>query len=364
MTRTTNSQKQSKDEIDSLRQFLGTLPARTNSDEWIKPEFVRGIAELKVLPTSPEPRASVVLDIYRGMFEGATATWGDANIGGNWQEKWAKTAPAARYLVIWNVFQRNTLPMVFEDPKFQFQVIGGPRHFFDQFARQRLGANFKSIGSRDNEKSPGEFVVYSELYDMMTDPKTPEEEKVSELLPEAYAACKKAYAAILKTGSGSFQAARAILPISNHHQFGVSLNLASLMGVFFRRSCMGEEEYIVATAYLLRKMLVEEYGLNMVGQVLRPPCYKSKKCHYAGSMNGFGGLLFSNLFAPSDPICQKFLPADYPEYAEFNRSCTDSKELISHDVGFMKPEDYIDMPHDYEEAKEYLSEWEIAAFES
>lgn len=353
-----------KHDIDTLRQFCGTLPARTTDEDWLEPTYVRGIAEMKIIPVSPKPRASVVLDIYKGMFEGATSTWGDANLEGNWPEKWEHADPAARYMVVWNAFQRNTLPMIFEDPTFQVQIVGGPRHFFDQYARTRVGANFKSIGCRDNSKMPAEFVLYSNLYDMMMNPETPEQEKVAELLPAAFKACKAAYKAILDCGQGSYQIGRSILPMSYHHQFSAGYNMAALMGTFFRRSCLGEEEFAVAAAFMLRKMLVEEYGLNMVGQALKPPCYRSKRCHYAGSMNGFGGLMFSNLFSPSDPICKKFLPKDYPGYSEFNESCTDSQELIRHQVGFMKPEDYIDLPPEYELAKQYLSEWEIAAFES
>jgi len=353
-----------KEEIDSLRQFCGTLPDRTTSEDWLEPQYVRGISQMKVIPTSPVPRPSVVIDIYKGMFEGATSTWGEANIEGNWHQKWEKADAKARYFVIWNVLARNTLPMVFEDPVFQVQIVGGPRHFFDQYARTRIGANFKSIGCRDNSKLPAEFVLYSDLYDMMTDPKTPEEEKVAELLPEAFKAVKKAYKAIMDCGEGSYQSARAILPMSYNHQFSSGYNLAALMGTFARRSCLGEESFAVAAAFLLRKMLVDDYGLNMVGAVMKPACYRSKRCHYQGSMNGFGGLMFSNLFSPSDPICMNFVSKDAPSYSEFNKSCTDSQELIDANVGFMKPSDYIDLPPDYEQAKPYLSAWEIEAFES
>jgi len=353
-----------KEEIDGLRQFLGTLPARTKEDDWLKPVYVRGIAEMRVIPVAPEPRASVVKDIYKGMFEGATSTWGDANVHGKWAQKWEKADPAARYMVVWNVLARNTLPMVFEDPVFQVQFVGGPRHFFDQYARSRVGANFKSVGCRDNSKLPAEFVLYSNLYDLIENPQSPEEKQAADDLQDAFEACKKAYASVLKCGKGSYQMARSVLPMSYHHQFSAAYNLAALMGVFARRSCLGEEEMAVAAAFLLRKMLVDQYGLNMVGQAMKPICYRSKKCHYAGNMHGFGGLMFSNLFSPKDPMCKPYLPKDYPDYAEFNESCTSSEELIKHNVGFMKPEDYIDLPPDYEQAKQYLSQWEIAAFES
>lgn len=351
-------------EIDSLRQFCGTLPARTNSEDWLEPQYVRGIEKLRVRIISPKPRASVVLDIYRGMFEGCTSTWGDGNISGNWEGKWDKASPEARYLVIWNVLHRNTLPMVFEDPTFQVQIIGGPRHFFDQYARTRIGANFKSIGCRDNSKLPSEFVLYANLYDMIHEPKDEKQENASKLLKEAFAAAKKAYKAVLDCGMGSYQTARAIIPMSYHHQFSAGYNLAALMGVFGQRSCLGEEECAVGAAYLLRKMLVEDYQLNMIGQVMKPNCYRTKRCHYAGNMHGYGGLMFSNLFAPKDPICKRFLPPDFPEYSEFNESCTSSDELVQHNVGYMKPEDYVNLSYNYEEAKPFLSEWEIAVFES
>jgi len=351
------------EEIDSLRQFLGTLPARTNEEEWLEPEYVRGISRLEVIPASPEPRPSVIKDQYKAMFTMATSTWGDGNIDGNWHCKWENVEPSARFLVIWNVLHRNTLPTAMEANKFTFEILGGQRHFFDQAARSRLGSGFASIGCRDNSKLASEFVLYSNLYDMMKDPQTPEEEKVAKVLPEAFKAVKEAYKAILDCGKGSYQIARAILPLSYHHQFSATYNLLSLMGMFGRRSCLGEEEPIVSFAWQVRRLLNDTYGMHMVGDVMRIPCYRSKRCFYAGSMHGYGGLAFSNLFSPKDPVCRQFVPEDYPDYAEFNESCTSSAELDKYDVGFMRPEDYIDIPPDYKEAKKYLSDWEIKVFE-
>jgi hypothetical protein len=351
-------------EIDSLRQFIGTLPARTREEDWLDPEYVRGISNLKVRVISPVPRASILRDWYKGMVEGAASTWGDGNVEGNWACKWDKMEPAARYRVMYHICRRETLPMIWEDPKIQIQVEGGPRHFFDQAARTRLGANFKSIGCRDNSKLSSEFVLYSNLYDMLHAPQTEKERIAAEAMHEAFVCIKKAYKAILDTGQGSYQIGRSVLPMSYHHQYSASYNLMALLGVFFRRSCLQEEEHIVAFAWLLRKMMVEEFKSNMFGNIMRPPCYRSKKCHYTGTMHGTGGLLFSNLFAATDPVCKSIHGEDV-EYAEFNQSCTSSEELIKYDVGFRRPEDYVfEFPESYEEAKPYLSSWEIEAFES
>ena len=352
-----------KEDIDKLRQFVGTLPARTSDADWIEPHYVRGVSRLKVSVISPKPRPEVVQDWYRGMVEGAVSTWGDGNIDGNWANKWDKMDPAARYRVMYHICRRETLPMVWEDPKIQIQVEGGPRHFFDQAARSRLGANFKSIGCRDNSKLSSEFVLYSNLYDVMHEPSNDAEAEAALLLDEAFIAIKKAYKAVLDLGQGSYQMARSVLPMSYHHQYSASYNLMSLLGVFFRRSCLQEEEHIVAYAWMLRKIINESYKCHMLGQVMRPPCYRSGNCHYAGTMHGTGGLLFSNLFAATDPVCKEIHGQDI-EYAEFNQSCTSSSELDKYDCGFIRPSEYFEFPESYVEAKEYLSDWEIAAFES
>lgn len=354
-----------KDRIDSLRQYLGTLPARTNSDDWLEPRFVRGIAALKVLPVSPVPSASSVVNFYKALFAMATATWGDANIDGNWANKWDTAEPEARYAVVWNVLHFQTLPTAMESVQFTFEVVGGPRHFFDQVARTRLGAGFASIGCRDNSKQPAETILYGSLYDIVNSPSSPEEEAIATMAHDYSRLGKSLYQALLNHGSGSYQMARAFLPMNYHHQFSVTQNLLSMIGAFARRSCLGEEEFIVAYAYRMRQMLQEAYGLTMVADIMRPTCHRTKKCHYAGTMSG-GGVpgLFSNLFAPKDPNCLPFVPADAPEYAEFNMSCTNSDELVQADVGYVPPGCHMDLPVDYGKARPMLSGWEIEAFES
>jgi len=348
--------------IDDLRQFLGTLPARTSSDDWLKPVKVRGVSKMNVEVVSPLVRdrndqVRIANDIYRSMYEMATSTWGDGNIGGNWMHKWSRTSPAARYEVVWHVLHGQTLPTAKECQMFTFQVEGIPRHCSDQVFRTRVGAGFGSIGSRDNSRLSCENILYSNLVDLME-----KDSEVGEKVDKALEACKEAYAAILKNGRGSYQIARSILPMNAHSAFTFRQNLLSIMGMFARRSCLGEEEFIVAYAWTIRSILANYYGLSFLTSVMRPPCYRSKRCGYAGSIQGFGGLAFSLLFAPKDPVCVPFVPPEMPNYAEFNESCTSSTELLNCGIDFIKPEGFRDFPQKWEEAQIYLSAIEIEAF--
>jgi len=352
-----------KEEIDDLRQFLGTLPSRTKTEDWIDPVKVRGVSKLHVEVVSPlvrdrDDQVRIANDIYRSMFEMSTSTWGDGNIGGNWMGKWAKSSPEARYEVVWHVLNKQTLPTAQECQMFTFQVEGIPRHCSDQVFRTRLGAGFGSIGSRDNSRLSCENILYSNLADLME-----RDQEIGDKVDAALKACKVAYSAILDKGHGSYQIARSILPMNAHSAFTFRQNLLSIMGMFARRSCLGEEEFIVAYAWTIRSFMENYYGLNFLASTMRPPCYRSKRCGYAGSMQGFGGLAFSLLFAPKDPVCVPFVPPEIPDYAEFNESCTSSEELISQGIDFVKPDEYVDFPKDWNLARPLLSDIEIEAFE-
>lgn len=353
---------ESQQKIDDLRQFLGTLPARTNTEDWIDPVKVRGVSKLNVQVVSPKIRdhqdqVRIANDVYRSMYEMATSTWGDGNIGGNWMNKWEKSSPAARYEVVWHVLHNQTLPTAKECQMFTFQVEGVPRHCSDQVFRTRLGAGFGSIGSRDNSRLSCENILYSNLADLME--RDPE---IMEKVDTALKACKIAYSAILDKGHGSYQIARSILPMNAHSAFTFRQNLLSIMGMFARRSCLGEEEFIVAYAWTIRSIIENYYALRFLASTMRPPCYRSKKCGYAGSVHGFGGLAFSLLFAPKDPVCVPFVPPEMPDYAEFNESCTSSEELRSQGIDFVKPNEYVDFPKKWEDAQSLLTEVEIEAF--
>lgn len=357
------SDKPTRQETDDLRQFLGTLPARTNEEQWMEPNIVRGISQMDVSVVSPQVRddrdkVRIANDIYRSLYEMSTSTWGDGNIGGNWKNKWAKSSPEARFQVVWYVLHNQTLPTAKETQMFTFQVDGIPRHCSDQVFRTRLGAGFGSIGSRDNSRLSCDNILYSNLYDLME-----KDEKVNDTMTDALKAVKKAYSAILKHGAGSYQIARSILPMNAHSAFTVRQNMLSLFGMFNRRSCLGEEEFIVAYAWMVRALFKNYYGLNFLAANMIPPCYRAKKCFYAGSTQGFGGLAFSLLFAPNDPVCKPFVPPEMPDYAEFNESCTSSQELLDNGVEFMRPEDYKEVPMEWEAAKEFLSPTEVEAFE-
>jgi len=280
-------------EIDNLRKAMGTLPSETPKNET---HFVKGCSEMEVelVDHTSNP--------YKTIVAAATATWGNDK----YETKWPKLTKENRFKVVLSTLTGNTLPQAMEGLMFTFKVVGVPRHCFDQHARARIGATFYSIGSRDNNKLDSRIILYSKLYDMLTDE-----------MKEHFIKMKKIYEEILDTGKGSWQLARAFLPMSYHHSYHFSMNYLALQGQCKRRMMFCEEEFIVGLHWLLRERIKDKFPL--LAEYLRPACDYVKKCVYAKSYG------LSNAFGCLFAGCGRWEAGT--EYATFNESCSD-KETI------------------------------------
>lgn len=281
-----------KEEIENLRESMGTLPSQNPQR---KTEIIRGCEKLAVslidYPKNP----------YKAIVAAATATWGD----NEYKDKWPSLTPENRFRVVLAALSKNTLPQSLESVNFTFKVIGTPRHCFDQHARARIGSTFYSIGSRDNNKLDSSFILYTKLYDNKAFDST------------FLNAIKLIYQRIIKEGQGSWQIARAVLPMSYHHPYHFSQNYLSLQDQCARRMQFCEEEFIVGVHWLLRERIKEKFPL--LAEFLRPGCDSARSCTY--SKNYYLSNVFGCLFSG----CGRWQSGT--EYSTFNESCTDKNEL-------------------------------------
>jgi len=295
----------SKEQIDNIRKALDTLPDRSQEKSYDYVSVYETLTlEIYDMPSNP----------YRNIVNAACSTWGSAKVGideGSCR-KWQKLSPENRFIVVLSALKGETLPLALENVKFQFGVNGAPRHAFDQHARVRLAAH-QSIGCRDNSKLEAPFILYPALYKEIQE--KPELKEKFELWTKM---TKDLYELILDSGCGSFQTARAVLPMSYNHSFTTSIDLLSLKGQMSRRLMACEEAPIVFMYWKLREEIKKSTPL--IANFLRPACDGAKKCVYHGGAEGLTKY-FSNLFKG----CGRW--PDEVEYAEFNRSCSDYEEL-------------------------------------
>ena len=294
-----------KEQIDNMRKALDTLPDRTTKKTY---DYVNALEVCYVgLTDSP-------VNPYRNIVNAALSTWGSAELGSDSGSchKWSKIEPKNRFIVTLSALTGNTLPLALENVKYQFCVNNSPRHTFDQYARARL-ASHQSIGCRDNTKINAPFVLYPELYNgIQSNP------ELKEMFENWVEISKDLYEYILGLGVGSFQTARAVLPMSYNHSFTSSIDLLSLKAQMSRRLMACEESPIVIMFWKLREEIKKQTPL--IANYLRPACDSAKKCIYHGGAEGLTKY-FSNLFKG----CGRW--PDEAEYAEFNRSCSDYSEL-------------------------------------
>lgn len=309
--------------IDELRNVCGTLPNRT---EEIKTKIFFGceVLEVELIDSPKNP--------YKAIFAIATATWGD----NKYESKWKKLNPFERYIVVNSALKGKTLPTALEAPKFTFLVRGLPRHCFDQVARTRIGSGFGSIGCRDNSKLDSDFILYSEYQDMIA-----KDPSVAHNISLHLEKMKLMYFDVIRNGKESYQVARSLLPMSYHHPFVYTQNLASLLGQCKRRMCFGEEEFISGLHWYIRESIFsQKLGLRLIANAMRPACDFAGKCFYSKQD---GSELFGNLFTG----CGRWRFG--LEYSEFNKSCTDKKGLEKQmKFKIPNPEDYVDLKPDQE----------------
>lgn len=285
-------------EIDELRKAMGTHPSNQPERET---KIVRGCSELKVTLVDCN------VNPYKAIFQCATATWGDDL----YEDKWEKCSKENRFKVVLAALQGNTLPQALESVKFVFKVQGTPRHCFDQHARARVGSTFYSIGCRDNSKLDSSMILYTQLYDKME-----KDRRFKNTMNQHFAEMKLLYEQIINR-KGSWQTARAILPMCYHHPYFFAQDLLSLKGQCARRMCFGEEEFIVGVHWLIREEIKKKFSL--IADFLRPGCDSSKKCGYAKDY------ALSNAFGCLFAGCGRW--PSQTGYATFNESCTSASEL-------------------------------------
>lgn len=285
--------------VDALRREMGTLPElNCEDDTTVIHRGVEGISvEVIDAPLNP----------YKTIFEVSVATWGDEE----YATKWPKVNPDNRFKVVKAALSGQTLPQAVEPVLFSFIVRGPSRSAFDQHARQRL-ATFFSQGVRDNSRLDAGFRMPQEFW--------PEFGGDPELHAEIVAYVKeykRLYKKILKKGWGSFQSARALMPMGMTHNYKFAANLGALKSYLAQRLQACEQADTVQVAIEVWYAVRERFPL--LASHLKPGCDNAKRCtyHVASTLSE----LFSALFAG----CGRW--PDLVPYATFNKSCSLYSEM-------------------------------------
>jgi len=313
--------KLDKEIIDNFRLAMGTLPGSQNPKSYdYMSAYDKDATNVNLINRTMNP--------YKAMVAAATATWGSGLNG--YQEgsmnKWGKLSPQARYVVVIAVLTGNTLPQAAEPVDFQFEFNGIPRHTFDQYARMRIGGSVQSIGCRDNSKLDAPLVLYPNLYDDLNSDK-----EFKDQFENYVKVMKDMYETILNRGAGSYQEARAVLPMSYNHSFVSNINFLALQGQSSRR-LMACEESTIQWMFVKMRNEVENH-FPLLANYLRPACDRAKKCIYSGGAEGLAKY-FSSLYQG----CGRW--DDPHSYAEFNRSCSSPSELkkVCEEQGYNLPD--------------------------
>jgi len=326
-----------KDQIENIRKALGTLPSQQPEKNY---DYVNALEATHVR------LADCTSNPYKSLVMMATATWGDGQPGDyhGSTRKWEKLSPQNRFRVALSVLTGNTLPTAQESVSFTFEY-NAPRHAFDQFARMRIGSGHASIGCRDNSKLDAPFSLYPSLYKAIQD-----DEALKQQFESWVKQTKDLYERILTTDKGSWQTARAVLPMSYNHSWVSYMNLIAMKGQMGRRLMACEEAPIVLLFWKMREEVDNKFPL--IANYLRPICDRAHKCVYHDGPEGLTKY-FSALFAG----CGRWKTES--EYSEFNNSCTDYEELKKY-VKIVERDGWIDFtPDDYDK----LSDKDKALFE-
>lgn len=319
--------KKQRKSIEKFRKALGTLPSQRPKKTY---DYINSLEACNVRLTDyPE-------NPYKTLVRMATATWGSGKTGlkNGSTYKWEKLTPENRFRVVLSVLTGNTLPTAMESVNFTFEFNGIPRHTFDQFARARIGTGHASIGCRDNSKLDAPFVLYPGLYNELKRNK-----KLRKRFEKWVKETKDLYEEILGTSKGSWQIARAVLPMSYNHSWVSYLNLLAFMGQARRRLMACEEAPMVLCFWKMRAEVARYFPL--IANYIRPACDGPKKCIYHEGREGLTKY-FSSLFAG----CGRWPTKQ--QYSEFNNSCTDYDELAKY-VKIVQPNEWLNYtPEDYD----------------
>ena len=282
-----------KEEIDNIREMMGTLPNQDIKEETKFYIGVEGITvEMIEYPENP----------YRAIFEASVATWGNES----YATKWDLISPENRFKVVKAALSGQTLPQALEPVNFMFIVRGASRASFDQHARMRIGATFFSQGIRDNSRADAGFRIPNDLAFM-------EDIVLQNEIALHVKKGKELYSKILEKGKGSYQSARSILPMGLTHNYKWNANLQAIKGYMAQRLQACEQSDTVFVAIATRKAIEDKFPL--IASHLKPGCDYAKKCtyHQAYTLSEMFGCLFSG--------CGRW--PDNGEYSTFNKSCSD-----------------------------------------
>ena len=285
---------------DELRRAMGTLPELNCEDDRTALHVgVAGIsAELIDAPRNP----------YRAIFEVSVATWGNEE----YATKWPLVAPEHRFKVVKAALSGQTLPQAVEPILFSFIIRGASRSAFDQHARQRL-ATFFSQGVRDNSRLDAGFRIPAELH--------PDHGGDQETFDEIMAFVKeykRLYKKILKKGWGSFQSARALMPMGMTHNYKFAANVGVLKSYIAQRTQACEQADTVAVAICVWNLLWGRWPF--LASHLKPGCDFAKRCtyHQSSTLSEMFSALFAGCGRWPDPV----------PYATFNKSCSSYEDII------------------------------------
>jgi len=144
---------------------------------------------------------------------------------------------------------------------------------------------------------------------------------------------KDLYAEIIRRGMGSYQSARAILPMGITHNYKYAANLQAIKGYMAQRLQACEQEDTVFVAISIRKAIEEKFPL--IASHLKPGCDYAKRCtyHQSYTLSEMFGCLFAG--------CGRW--PDENEYSTFNGSCS-NYDTMAEQGGIRLPD-----PHSFEE---------------
>lgn len=182
----------------------------------------------------------------------------------------------------------------------RYSVNNTPVCQYDQHSRARIGAEFYHY----QPSIDPEYVVYTAVHNKMKeDPAF--EDKVIKALSK------------LEKSRDAYYFEDNLTLMSRNCCYEVKQTWKSLQGQMSRRLKFCEEEFIVGLHWLLRDKLIEKgFGL---AEVFKPFCDILKKCDYSSAD------YLSNMFGCLFAGCGRW--PDETDFATFNQSCTDRKEL-------------------------------------
>lgn len=314
-----SEQKITREDIMNMREAMGTLPSQAPKKTYV---YKNDISSIKIRMTDWP------MNPYKVICRAVCATWGDNETGSTF--KWEKLTPENRYRCVLACLTNQTLPQAQEAVNFQFEINGLSRSDFDQHARARVGAHFMSIGTRDNNKLDGDFLLYDDV--MQRTERDPEyKAKVEHWVKIT----KDLYEDTIKDDNASWQSGRCFLPQSLNHSYVFGINLIALKGQMARRLMACEQEGIVALHWLMREEVNKVFPF--LAQFLKPQCDGAKKCIYMSGPEGLTAM-FSNLFDGCGrwPVVRE----SDRVYHQFNKSCTSYERLKELGIPVLGPTEY------------------------